>query len=175
MVTESLLDNGANPNLADKFGVTPLIAATRKGQRDVVAVLLQHGADVSPVSLDMLRSALQEAIERGYTGIATMLMNATADLEVSHLRNWWREVRGERKEEEYTVWWETFEGENFDELVKIRFSRRKLSRIARFCRAKGRHAPNFAEKTFAYSHKTAKFAKVFSLESFLLYGIGGGR
>ena len=77
MVTEYLLENGANPNLADKFGVTPLIAATRKGQRDVVAVLLQHGADVSPVSLDTSRSALQEAIERGYTGITTMLMKAT--------------------------------------------------------------------------------------------------
>ena len=83
MVTEYLLENGANPNLADKFGVTPLIAATRKGQRDVVAVLLQHGADVSPVSLDTSRSALQEAIERGHTGITTMLMKATA--EVSHL------------------------------------------------------------------------------------------
>ena len=46
----------------------------------------------------------------------------------------------------------------------------KLLRIARFCSAKGRHAPNFAEKTFAYSHKTVKFAKVFSLESFPLYG-----
>ena len=80
MVTEYLLENGANPNLADKFGVTPLIAATRKGQRDVVAVLLQHGADVSPVSLDMSQS---EAIERGHTGITTMLMKATA--EVSHL------------------------------------------------------------------------------------------
>ena len=31
---------------------------------------------------------------------------------------------------------------------------------------------NFAEKTFANSHKTSKFAKVFSLESFPLYGIG---
>ena len=68
-------------------------------------------------------SALQEAIERGYTGITTMLMKATADLEVNHLRNWWREVRGkikgERKEEEYTVQRETFERENFHELVKI--------------------------------------------------------
>ena len=80
MVTEYLLENGANPNLADKLGVTPLIAATRKGQRDVVAVLLQHGADVSPVSLDMSQSALQEAIERGYTGITTMLMKATAEV-----------------------------------------------------------------------------------------------
>ena len=36
---------------------------------------------------------------------------------------------------------------------------------------------NFAEKTFVNSHKTAKIAKLFSLESFLLYGtswIGGG-
>ena len=31
--------------------------------------------------------------------------------------------------------------------------------------------PNFAEKTFTNCHKTAKFAKVFSLESFPLYGI----
>ena len=31
--------------------------------------------------------------------------------------------------------------------------------------------PNFTEKTFANSHKTAKFAKVFSLESFPLYGM----
>ena len=31
-----------------------------------------------------------------------------------------------------------------------------------FCLAKGCHAPNFAEKTFVYSHNTVKFAKVFS-------------
>ena len=55
-------------------------------------------------------------------------------------------------------------------LVKIRFSRRKLSQIAQFCSTKGRHATNFAGKTFAYSHKTAKFTKVFSLESLPLHG-----
>ena len=30
--------------------------------------------------------------------------------------------------------------------------------------------PNFTEKTFTNSHKTLKFVKVFSLESFPLYG-----
>ena len=55
-----------------------------RAYKDVVAVLLQHGADVSPVSLDMSQSALQEAIERDFTGITTMLMKATA--EVNHLR-----------------------------------------------------------------------------------------
>ena len=54
------------------------------------------------------------------------------------------------------------------------FWRRKLSWIGEkydFRREnfRGRHAPNFAEKTFAYSHKTVKFAQVFSLESFPLY------
>ena len=33
----------------------------------------------------------------------------------------------------------------------------------------GATPPNFAEKTFANSNKTAKFVKVFSLESFPLY------
>ena len=31
------------------------------------------------------------------------------------------------------------------------------------------HAPNFVEKTFANSHKTVKFAEVFSLKSFWPY------
>ena len=30
--------------------------------------------------------------------------------------------------------------------------------------------PNFTEKTFANSHKTSKYVKVFSLKSFTLYG-----
>jgi len=53
---------------------------------------------------------------------------------------------------------------------KILFSQRKFSQIARFCHTKECHVPNFAEKTFANSYKTAKFAKVFSLKGFLLYG-----
>ena len=47
----------------------------------------------------------------------------------------------------------------------------KTLRVAHFCQTRRRHALNFAAKTFMYSHKTAKFAKVFSLESFPLYGI----
>ena len=57
--------------------------------------------------------------------------------------------------------------------------------ISHFCRAKGCYAPkfltfaapkgamppNFVEKTFANNHKTVKFVKVFSLESFPLYSI----
>ena len=63
------------------------------------------------------------------------------------------------KEKTFANWW------------TMQFLLRKFSRIARFCHAKGHHTPNFAEKNFVYSHKTAKFTKVFSLESFLLYDV----
>ena len=56
-------------------------------------------------------------------------------------------------------------------MKNVRFSWRKLSRIAHFCCTKGPHALNFAKKTFVYSHKTVKIMKVFSLESFSLYSI----
>ena len=65
------------------------------------------------------------------------------------------------------------------------FRGRKLSRIGEKCDFRGENfhgllafaapkdatPPNFAEKTFADSHKSAKFTKVFSLKSFPLYGI----
>ena len=44
-------------------------------------------------------------------------------------------------------------------------------RIARLCRAKECHAPNFTEKTFAKTTKPQDSRKFFSFESFPLYGI----
>ena len=55
------------------------------------------------------------------------------------------------REKTFANWWKN---------QKNRFSQRKLSRIARLCRAKDATPPNFAEKTFTNSHKTAKFTKV---------------
>ena len=52
---------------------------------------------------------------------------------------------------------------------KIQFLRRKLSQILTRAAPKDATSPNFIEKTFANSHKTLKFAQVFSLESFPLY------
>ena len=64
----------------------------------------------------------------------------------------------------------------------VNFRGRQLSQIGEkydfrrenFCRlltfAKECHVPNFVEKIFVYCHKTVKFAKVFSLKSFPLYG-----
>ena len=60
---------------------------------------------------------------------------------------------------------------SFANLWKIQFSR-KLLQIVSFCCANRCHAPKISQKiTFTNSHKTAKFAKVFSLESLPLYGM----
>ena len=72
-----------------------------------------------------------------------------------------------------TIYWSLY-GSTYQlwKFVKNTIMQRKILHIACFCHAKGCHAPNFAEKTFAYSYKTAKFmTKVLSLKSFLLYGM----
>ena len=48
--------------------------------------------------------------------------------------------------------------------------RRNFRRLLAFAAPKHTMAPNFPDKTFANSHKTTKFMKVFSLKSFPLYG-----
>jgi len=71
-----------------------------------------------------------------------------------------------------TVWREAFEGENVWELVGNTIFVEKTFADCSLVLPKDTMPPNFAEKTFANtpsSHKTLKFAKVFSLESFPLY------
>ena len=54
---------------------------------------------------------------------------------------------------------------------KYNFRGENFRRLLTFAAPKDATPPNFVEKTFTNGHKTAKFAKVFSLESFPLYGI----
>ena len=79
-MTEYLLENGAEPNQANQLGVTPLIAAARRGEKDVVKVFLQHGADVNAVSHETSRTALQGAIEGNHSEIVTLLIEATKEV-----------------------------------------------------------------------------------------------
>ena len=67
----------------------------------------------------------------------------------------------------------TFAEENFRELVENKIFTEKTFTDCSLVPPKDATPLNFAEKTFAISHKTSKFVKVFSLESFQLYSIEG--
>jgi len=68
----SLLNYGANPNAKDnKVGDTPLILAAGKGYKEVVEVLLAHGADVNLA--DNKGTPLTWATRTGHSDIADLL------------------------------------------------------------------------------------------------------
>lgn len=71
MVRE-LLDAGANPNLADDAGVTPLMTAARSGATDFVVLLLEHGATVG-LRDRKSRSAYDYANYNDYSETARLL------------------------------------------------------------------------------------------------------
>ena len=50
-IVELLIKNGANMNIADKDGYTPLHMASRNGHLDTTRLLLENGADLK--NLDM--------------------------------------------------------------------------------------------------------------------------
>ena len=53
MVSELLLENGANPLTENRAGVSPLYVASKNGHKDVVKVLLKFGADPTKICLEV--------------------------------------------------------------------------------------------------------------------------
>jgi ankyrin repeat protein len=67
-----LLSNGADPNVHAKYGRTPLYCAVEKGQTDLVALLLEHGADIE--AGDTFSAHLKIAASHGHTDIVRHLL-----------------------------------------------------------------------------------------------------
>ena len=66
------LEKGANPNLSDKNGKTPLMNASYKGNLTIVKMLLEFGAD--PTLKDYKgQSALDMAQKKGYQDVIQLL------------------------------------------------------------------------------------------------------
>lgn len=57
-VVEKHLADGQDPNAESSYGETPLMQAFRRGRMDVVALLLDHGADLSHVGWGLLHKAV---------------------------------------------------------------------------------------------------------------------
>jgi ankyrin repeat protein len=67
-------------------GRTVLHKAARRGQADVITLLLQYGADVNRVTTRKQRSPLYDASSRGYSLVVEMLINAGALINAREIR-----------------------------------------------------------------------------------------
>lgn len=74
-----LLDNKAQVNIADWQGVTPLIAAARTADADVVSALLAAGADIEATD-QVGRTPLLEAIDKDNVEIVKLLLSKHASI-----------------------------------------------------------------------------------------------
>jgi ankyrin repeat protein len=72
-----LLDSGADPNLADNSGWTPLMSVAKYGGDDVAEALLNHGADVGAKNSNG-QTALAVATQAGQRDVAEVLRRAGA-------------------------------------------------------------------------------------------------
>lgn len=79
-VVELLLKHGANPNIENKDGSTPLYVASKsyKNEKDIVELLLKYGAD--PNYYESGRASIIAASNNGHTDIVELLLKHGADV-----------------------------------------------------------------------------------------------
>jgi len=78
-VAEYLLIKGANPNLTDKHGFTPLHIAASRNDIDLVRCLLAHGASIDARTSGHGRTALLIAAMSGFTDMVRALLEGGAN------------------------------------------------------------------------------------------------
>jgi ankyrin repeat protein len=83
--TARLLDDGVDPGAHDQYGVTALIEAAARGQKESVILLLNKTAGVDVRSTFDGNSALTEAATFGRLEAAEQLLNARADVNAATL------------------------------------------------------------------------------------------
>ena len=77
-VVQLLLDTGAHPNKADKFGNTPLHRAAWRSCKDMVQLLLDKGADLNKAAFTG-GTPLHHAAKRGNKDVVQLLLDKRAD------------------------------------------------------------------------------------------------
>jgi ankyrin repeat protein len=78
-ITKMLLDSGADPNLKDFNGWTPLMHAGYNNKKNTAKLLLEYGADPN-IQDDFGVTALMHVSEKGNTDIAKLLLKHGAKL-----------------------------------------------------------------------------------------------
>ena len=85
-VVKFLLDNGSQPSVQAKSGMTPLMAASAEGHIEIVDILLRAQADVNMTRDDGI-TALYFSSFNGYSHIVKMLLNSKAVPELHAVNN----------------------------------------------------------------------------------------
>lgn len=96
---KELLAEGADPNMPDEKGLTPLMLATQKKHKDIVELLLSHGADIN-AKLDYGFTALFYPCMFGDVELAKLLIDNGADVNAREDGNtplMWAAFRGHVK------------------------------------------------------------------------------
>ena len=76
---QALIENKADVNAVNKDGATPLFMAAQGGHREIMALLLDHGADAKQARRNDGVSPLYIAAQQGHREIVALLLNHGAD------------------------------------------------------------------------------------------------
>ncbi|MHC4538179.1 MAG: ankyrin repeat domain-containing protein [Planctomycetota bacterium] len=79
-----LVSEGADVNVRNDEGLTPLHCAAREGHKEIVELLLAHGADVNIGGADYNRTATEFAMRSNHTDIVQLLVSKGADISPLH-------------------------------------------------------------------------------------------
>lgn len=88
-VVKLLLDGGADPNIADEFGKTPLwYASAYKGNIDIVNLLLENGADVTVQANKYKETLLHISALYGHAELVKLYLEKGLDVNASDNRGY---------------------------------------------------------------------------------------
>jgi len=79
-----LISEGADVNVKNTEGLTPLHCAAREGHKEIVELLLAHDADVNIGDADYNRTAAEFAMKSNHTEIVELLISKGADISPLH-------------------------------------------------------------------------------------------
>jgi len=83
-IGELLIAHGADVNVEDKHGNTPLHWAARLGHQDIVELLVECGANVNALNQEVKGSPLFDAIERQHRQIVEYLLSHSAEVNLTN-------------------------------------------------------------------------------------------
>lgn len=86
-LVKAMLDSGADPNMTDRKGLTPLMYAARKDEPEVIKVLLARGADINAKDKSGW-SALMVAIKKDHPEMARLLLDNGANPHIVDPTGW---------------------------------------------------------------------------------------